>query len=87
MITTLRHITAFLITLLISASTIVNAADNAPFVVVIDPGHGGKDSGCSGQLTNEKTIVLDVSKRFRDLISEKYPDVKTVMTRSDFSMR
>lgn len=85
MITTLRHITAFLITLLISASTIVNAADNAPFVVVIDPGHGGKDSGCSGQLTNEKTIVLDVSKRFRDLISEKYPDVKTVMTRSDNS--
>ena len=53
--------------------------------VVIDPGHGGKDSGCispSGK-TMEKTLVLDISKRLADMIKAVYPDVKVIMTRSD----
>ena len=53
--------------------------------VVIDPGHGGKDSGCispSGK-TMEKTLVLDISKRLADMIKAGYPDVKVIMTRSD----
>lgn len=81
----IRHIATVSILFILSALTLVNAQEHAPFVVVIDPGHGGKDSGCSGQLTNEKTIVLDVSKRLRDLITENFPEVKTVMTRSDNS--
>ncbi|MDE6702825.1 MAG: N-acetylmuramoyl-L-alanine amidase [Muribaculaceae bacterium] len=81
----IRHIATVSILFLLSALTFVNAQELAPFVVVIDPGHGGKDSGCSGQLTNEKTIVLDVSKRLQKLISENFPEVKTVMTRADNS--
>ncbi|MDE5568050.1 MAG: N-acetylmuramoyl-L-alanine amidase [Muribaculaceae bacterium] len=81
----IRHIVTVSILFLLSALTFVNAQELAPFVVVIDPGHGGKDSGCSGQLTNEKTIVLDVSKRLQKLISENFPEVKTVMTRADNS--
>lgn len=54
-----------------------------PFVVVIDPGHGGKDAGCVGKLTNEKTIVLDVSRRLGRLINEGLPEVKVVYTRDD----
>lgn len=53
--------------------------------VVIDPGHGGKDSGCispSGK-TMEKTLVLDISKRLAEMIKAGYPDVKVIMTRSD----
>ncbi len=53
--------------------------------VVIDPGHGGKDSGCispSGK-TMEKTIVLDIARRLADLIKAGYPDVTVILTRSD----
>ncbi len=53
--------------------------------VVIDPGHGGKDSGCispSGK-TMEKTLVLDISKRLAEMIKAGYPDVKVILTRSD----
>lgn len=78
-----HHIISALIAFALSAFFIISAQDAMPFVVVIDPGHGGKDSGCVGQLTNEKTIVLDVSKRLEHLIADNYPEVKTVMTRSD----
>ncbi len=54
-----------------------------PFVVVIDPGHGGKDVGCIGKLTNEKTIVLDVARRFGALIKDNLPEVEIVYTRDD----
>lgn len=54
-----------------------------PFTLVIDPGHGGKDFGCIGKLTNEKTVVLDVSRRLGKILAEECPQVKTVYTRSD----
>lgn len=34
-------------------------------VVIIDPGHGGTDSGANGYGMKEKDIVLDVSKRMK----------------------
>ncbi|MBQ3996603.1 MAG: N-acetylmuramoyl-L-alanine amidase, partial [Bacteroidales bacterium] len=48
--------------------------------VVIDPGHGGKDPGCISRdgKTYEKTITLDISKRFAEKISSEYPDVKVI---------
>ncbi len=57
--------------------------DSLPFVVVIDPGHGGKDVGCEGKRTNEKTIVLEVAKRFGRMINDSLPDVEVVFTRDD----
>ena len=53
--------------------------------VVIDPGHGGKDSGCVSRdkKTYEKNIALDVSKRVAQKISAAYPDVTVKMTRTD----
>ena len=53
--------------------------------VVIDPGHGGKDSGAVSQdkKSYEKTFVLDISKRLADKIRAAYPDVKVVLTRTD----
>lgn len=52
--------------------------------VVIDPGHGGKDPGAvsSDGKNYEKTFVLDISKRLSARISEAYPDVKVILTRS-----
>ena len=55
---------------------------DTPFTVVLDPGHGGRDTGCEGKLTNEKTIVLDVAKRLGKLIDKEYGDkVRVVYTR------
>ena len=52
--------------------------------VVIDPGHGGKDPGALGKTrkTDEKHIVLSVSKKLGDKIKAAYPDVNVVYTRS-----
>jgi N-acetylmuramoyl-L-alanine amidase len=51
--------------------------------VVIDPGHGGHDSGCispDGKV-KEKNVVLDVSLRLGERIKKEYPDVKVYYTR------
>lgn len=52
------------------------------FTVVLDPGHGGKDYGAVGAITNEKTINLDVALEVRRLLADS-PDLKIIMTRSD----
>lgn len=74
---------ALCIVLLFAGISPVKATDQQPFVVIIDPGHGGKDSGCVGSVTNEKTIVLDVASRLGHLIEERCPDVEIVYTRSN----
>ncbi|MEE3466442.1 MAG: N-acetylmuramoyl-L-alanine amidase, partial [Candidatus Cryptobacteroides sp.] len=53
--------------------------------VVIDPGHGGKDSGCISRdgKTYEKNITLDIGKRLAQKISVAYPDVEVRMTRTE----
>lgn len=48
--------------------------------VVIDPGHGGHDSGASRAGIHEKDIVLDVSLRLAELLKSK-TDLRVVMTR------
>lgn len=52
------------------------------FVVVIDAGHGGKDPGALGSITNEKSINLAVARQLEKEISSRYKDVNVVMTRS-----
>lgn len=49
--------------------------------VIIDPGHGGFDPGTHGIFTLEKDLVLSVGKKLRDLLTEKYPQIKVIMTR------
>lgn len=61
-------------------------SDNSPHLrtVVIDPGHGGKDSGAPGPDSkhSEKHIVLSISKKLGEKIKNAYPSVKVVYTRS-----
>lgn len=55
-------------------------------VIVLDPGHGGKDPGSIGlNGIREKDINLAVSKELGKLISEKLKDTKVVYTRDDDS--
>jgi N-acetylmuramoyl-L-alanine amidase len=52
-------------------------------VVVIDPGHGGKDPGASGKFSKEKDIVLKVGLKLGKLINDNFKDVKVIYTRSE----
>jgi len=51
-----------------------------PFVVVLDAGHGGTDSGNRGNGYYEKDIVLDVSLRVGKIL-EAQPGFKVIYTR------
>lgn len=64
--------------------TKVNLQGKPPYrikTVIIDPGHGGFDPGTHGVATLEKDLVLSVGKKLRDLLADKYPQIKVIMTR------
>jgi N-acetylmuramoyl-L-alanine amidase len=49
--------------------------------ILIDPGHGGEDSGARGRLgTKEKDITLDIAMKLRDRLN-RYPGYRILMTR------
>lgn len=50
--------------------------------VVLDAGHGGHDSGAAYGGILEKDITLNVVLKLGKMISEAYPDVRVVYTRS-----
>lgn len=50
--------------------------------VVIDPGHGGAKPGAQGGRVQEKTITLSIAKKFGKLITDNYPDVRVIYTRT-----
>jgi N-acetylmuramoyl-L-alanine amidase len=56
-----------------------------PFVVVIDPGHGGEDPGAIGRRgTREKDIVLMIAKKLKDKLHSD-PQYRVALTRdADF---
>ncbi|MCF7937252.1 MAG: N-acetylmuramoyl-L-alanine amidase [Spirochaetales bacterium] len=61
--------------------------------ILIDPGHGGKDPGTigmhsvNGEILSlmEKNIVLQVSLQFVDMLRQRYPNKRIIMTRSEDS--
>jgi N-acetylmuramoyl-L-alanine amidase len=52
------------------------------FVLVIDPGHGGRDAGAVGRRGREKDINLAVSRLLGQYVANEHPDVKVVYTRT-----
>ncbi len=50
-------------------------------VVVIDPGHGGKDPGTVGGKVQEKDVVLDIALKLGNQIKNEFPEVNVVYTR------
>lgn len=77
-------ICSFAVAVMAVAGTV--RASAREFVVVIDPGHGGKDHGAVGRKAKEKDIVLAVGKAFGRKIKDAYgrnDEVKVVYTRDD----
>ena len=77
----------FLFVILLSNSSFIDDKDtthNKLKVIVIDPGHGGKDPGTMGTKRYnkyEKDIALSVSIKLGEYISNAFPRVKVVYTR------
>ncbi|AFL97953.1 N-acetylmuramoyl-L-alanine amidase family protein [Ornithobacterium rhinotracheale] len=56
---------------------------NDKFVLVLDAGHGGHDTGARGVAANEKDVALDVTLRVGKLVKDYFKnDVKVIYTRS-----
>lgn len=51
------------------------------WVVVIDPGHGGRDPGASGSIIKEKDVVLNIALKLGSYIEKNFDDVKVIYTR------
>ena len=51
-------------------------------IIVIDPGHGGKDPGCQGAIHKEKEVSLAVALKLGKYIEENFKDVKVIYTRT-----
>lgn len=54
---------------------------NKKFTLVIDAGHGGKDTGAPGTYSKEKDINLRISLAFGRYVERNCPDVRVVYTR------
>lgn len=72
-----------LLTIICLTLLFVLSADGAKkaFTIVIDAGHGGKDFGAPGKVTNEKTLNLRYALSFGRIIEQNCPDVKVIYTR------
>lgn len=54
---------------------------NKPFIIAIDPGHGGEDPGAIGKHgTKEKDVVLAIGKYLKQMINSS-PNMKAVLIR------
>lgn len=50
--------------------------------IVIDPGHGGENSGATGVAgIPEKVLTLELAYSLREKLQEKYPDLRVILTR------
>lgn len=79
-----HHIYALLLLAVISmvfAPMYAAASSKKNFVVVIDPGHGGKDNGETDNKAVEKEITLNVALRLQEILSKK-KGYKVILTRN-----
>ena len=74
-----KKIVFFLITILLLA--VSTDAASKKFTLVIDAGHGGRDTGAKGSQVNEKTLNLRMALAFGKLVEQNCPDVNVIYTR------
>lgn len=74
---------------LLLAITLLNLSSITPpkatkiDVIMIDPGHGGRDPGTMGKNLKEKDVALKISLKLGQYIEKNMPDVKVLYTRKD----
>ena len=80
---TISTIQIICVTILSFFTFVAQSQTNAYSVktIVIDAGHGGKDPGACGKISQEKNITLSLALKAGGLISMNCPDVKVIYTR------
>lgn len=73
----------FLAAFLLTGCRSARQVGRAPFVVVIDAGHGGNDQGAAGRRTLEKDVTLQVARRVAKQIRKHGRGVEVIQTRPD----
>lgn len=68
-----------LITVMVMTFYLTAAAEK--YTVVIDAGHGGKDTGAVDNQVREKDVNLEVALKLGEMVKKKLKDVKVVYTR------
>ena len=78
MVKKLKYFGLVLTMLIISAAfTIPNKIGaNGIKIIVIDPGHGGKDPGCQGSIHKEKEVSLAVALKLGKFIEQNFQKVR-----------
>lgn len=66
----------------IGLPAILGPPDASRPLVLIDPGHGGKDPGASAGALEEKTLTLSLARALRDALL-KQGGIRVALTRSD----
>jgi N-acetylmuramoyl-L-alanine amidase len=69
-----------LVSIIISGSAPLSISKTG-WVIVIDPGHGGRDPGAIGSFSYEKNIVLPVALKMGEYLEKNIPDIKVIFTR------
>lgn len=64
----------------VSAQPVKNALKPSSYTVVLDAGHGGKDSGCSGSVSQEKDVALELTLAIGRELSTR-GDIDVIYTR------
>lgn len=77
----MRKKLVFIMLLLTGVTLCAVGAGRKTFTLVIDPGHGGHDSGAVGAMSKEKNINLNVALAFGRLVEANCPDVNVIYTR------
>ena len=79
----MSKVTRFSVLLLLSFCSLSTSAldKDGNFVIVIDPGHGGKDPGAISGKNTEKSINLNVALKMGQLIEKNCSKVKEIYTR------
>lgn len=67
--------------LLIRGAVIAGEPQKKEWVIVIDPGHGGRDPGAVGSFSYEKNITLAIALKTGDLIEKNISNAKVIYTR------
>ena len=58
-----------------------SAIPNPKVLIVIDPGHGGYDKGCSGAKHHEKDVNLEIAKNLRAILTNSSSQFDIILTR------
>lgn len=76
----LKKILMFLITVGLSFLLCESCLCSEKVTVVLDPGHGGSNSGANYDGVNEKVLTLKLAKQVKEMLS-KYDDIEVFLTR------